>query len=101
MTKLINHINKIEDDINYIIDMPKSNREIYCKRLHTITEPQRKDCVNCPYFNGLAGGFGIECMWEDVSYPDEPIDVIVPHSERFDEMMRVSKMIDFGVLTKG
>ena len=39
MKKLIRHINLIGHEINQSIEdgYPESDREIYCKRLHTIT----------------------------------------------------------------
>ena len=71
MKKLIRHINLIGHEINQSIEdgYPESDREIYCKRLHTIKEPDEKDCMNCPYFGGLGQGTAHECVWE------EPVDI--------------------------
>ena len=100
--KLIRHINLIGHEINQSIEdgYPESDREIYCKRLHTIKEPDDKDCINCPYFGGLGQGTAHECVWE------EPVDIsselyrIIEHKDRYKEMERVSEMIEVGVVKK-
>ena len=94
MTKLINHVNMIEGHINDVIDEPVSSREIFCKKLHEVTEPSEEYCRNCPYFNGLAGGYGHECIWEDVYQPDELIDKVIHYEDRYNELLRVSQLID-------
>ena len=102
MKKLVRHINLIGHEINQSIEdgYPESDREIYCKRLHTIKEPDEKDCMNCPYFGGLGQGTAHECVWE------EPVDIsselyrVIQHKDRYKEMERVSEMIEAGVVEK-
>ena len=102
MKKPIRHINFIGHEINQsLADYPESDREIYCKRLHTIKEPDEEDCLNCPYFGGMGQGTAHECVWE------EPVDIsselirYIPHEDRQKEMLRVSQMIDARVIQKG
>ena len=47
MKKLIRHINFIGHEINQSIEdgYPESDREVYCKKLHTIKEPDEADCM--------------------------------------------------------
>lgn len=97
--KKITHINLIGHNINVSIEdeYPTSDREVYCRKLHEIKEPDEKDCENCPYFSGFAMGWGHECTWEDEGENEEKV---IPHSERFRELQRVSKLIDEKVLKK-
>lgn len=100
--KQVYHVNLIGHEINESIenDYPKSDREIFCKRQHKITEPDAKDCDICPYFAGTTMGHGIECKWEDVI--DVNLDEkVIPHDMRMKEMTRVGKLIDKGVIKKG
>lgn len=100
---LITHVNLIGHEINQSIseNHPASDREIYCKKLHKITEPEISDCDNCPYFGGLAQGNGHVCIWEEPIDISSPHTVIIPHQDRMKELMRVSEMIDDGALEKG
>lgn len=100
--KQVYHVNLIGHEINESLseNYPKSDREIFCKRLHKITEPDFKDCDKCPYFSGTAMGHGIECKWEDVI--DVNLDEkVIPHNLVKEEFKRVSKLIDEKVLKKG
>lgn len=100
--KQVYHVNLIGHNINESLEnnYPKSDREIFCKKLHKITEPDYEDCINCAYFAGTAMGHGIECKWEDVIdvYEDEKVII---HDQVRDEFKRVSKLIDKGILKKG
>ncbi len=99
--KQVYHMNAIGHEINEsLANYPASDREIYCKRLHKITEPDAEVCDKCPYFAGWMQGHGHECKWEDV------IDInrdekFIPHDKVRDEFIRVSKLIDEGVIKKG
>lgn len=100
--KQVYHVNLIGHEINESLqgNYPRSDREIFCKRQHKITEPDFDDCDKCPYFAGTAMGHGIECKWEDVI--DVKLDEkVIQHSQVRDELRRVSKLIDDGVLKKG
>lgn len=97
------HLNLIGHEINESLnkDAPSSDREVFCKKLHKVTEPLAKDCENCEYFAGLMMGYGHACAWEDDYPSDAPDEKIVPHGERMSEMLRVSKLIDQNVIRKG
>ena len=99
MNKLIKHHNLIGHEINeslqYLADNPL-DREIYCRRLHTVKEPLEADCANCPCFAGLEQGHGHECAWEDIGTQD----LIIQHEDRYREFERVDKLIKSGVLSK-
>lgn len=101
--KLIRHINLIGHEINQSIQdgYPATDREVYCKHLHTIKEPDERDCMNCPYFGGLAQGHGHECVWEEPVDISSELERVIPHEGRHQEMLRVSEMIDMGVVDKG
>lgn len=99
--KQVYHQNLIGHEINESIEgnYPASDREIFCKKLHKITEPDAKQCESCPYLAGWMMGHGIECKWEDVI--DINLDEkVIPHDKRKEEMLRVSKLIDEGVIKK-
>lgn len=99
--KLVSHHNLIGHEINESMEKyGVSDREIYCKRLHKITEPLAEDCDNCPYFDGFLMGHGHECVWEDVIDVDEDTRII-PHEDTKKEFIRVSQLIDQGWIKKG
>lgn len=93
MLKPVRHHNLIGREINesleLYLNMPE-DREIYCRMLHAIVEPQIKDCENCPFLSGLEQGHGIECTWPDECEKDH----VVRHEDRFKEFERVNKMIE-------
>ena len=99
--KQVYHLNSIGHEINNSVrfNYPKSDREIYCKKYHKITEPTAKMCDNCPYFAGTMMGHGIECKWDDVI--EEGDEKLIPHNRVHDEFLRVSQLIDKGILKKG
>ena len=101
--KLIRHINLLGHEINESLQegYPDSDREIYCKYLHTIKEPDEEDCVHCPYFGGLGQGQAHECVWEEPVDISSELERIIPHEARYKEMERVSEMIKMGVVDKG
>lgn len=100
--KPVYHFNFIGHEINESVSMgyPPSDREVYCKRNHIITEPTKDDCSNCPYFAGFMLGNGHNCYWEDV-VPVETEEVYIVHEDRQKELMRVSQLIDSGYIQKG
>lgn len=100
-TTIIRHYNRIQTHINDALenDFSESSRGIYCKKLHKITEPERSDCINCQYYGGLMGGWGHECVWEDEQLRDER-ERLIPWVDRHKELLRVSKLIDQGVISK-
>ena len=92
MLKKVRHHNLIGHEINISLDMcsdDKSDREIYCRKLHAIVEPLMKDCESCPYLSGIEQGNGIECTWEDECEDD----YVVFHEDRFKEYKRVDRLI--------
>lgn len=93
MLKPVRHHNLIGREINESLDLypeKSEDREIYCRMLHAIVEPQIKDCENCPFLSGLEQGNGIECTWPDECEEDH----VVFHEDRFKEYERVDKMIE-------
>ena len=92
------HYNKIAANINYV--QSEAEQEVFCKKLHKVCVPQEKDCTACPYFAGLMGGYGHECQWED-AVPSIIEDVIIDWEDRYKELIRVSKLIDMGLIKKG
>ena len=100
--KDIHHLNYIGHEINESLNLqfPPSDREVYCKRLHKITEPTNDDCSNCPYFAGFMMGYGHDCYWKDVS-PVEDEEMVIAHDDIQKEFMRVSQLIDAGYVQKG
>lgn len=93
------HYNKIADNINYV--QSQAEQEVYCKRLHKVTVPQASDCTECPYFGGVMGGYGHECVWEDCYPSIDNGPVVIDWNDRNKELLRVSKLIDRGLLKKG
>lgn len=100
--KQVYHYNFIGHEINESLNMgyPTSDREVYCKRMHTVKEPTKDDCSDCPYFAGFMMGNGHSCYWKDV-VPVEQEEVYIPHEDVQKELMRVSQLIDSGYLQKG
>ena len=101
-TTLIRHYNRIQTHINDALenDFSDSSRGVYCKKLHKVTAPDASDCSTCPYYGGLMGGWGHECVWTDVPLFDGEIERLIPWVDRHKELVRVSKLIDNGVIDK-
>ena len=96
------HYNKIGHEINISLSgYPSSDREVYCKRLHKVTEPMENDCVNCPYFSGLMQGYGHECVWEDYVESSFDFETAIKHDNRNKEFLRVDRLIKQGILQRG
>lgn len=101
MIQLTVHYNKIGHEINESLAYyPNADREVYCKKLHKVCVPMAVDCDNCQYCNGYMQGYGHECVWED-QVPNGQTEQVVNWEDRNKEMMRVSQLIDEGVLKKG
>ena len=96
------HNNFIGHEINESLqlELPTSDREVYCRKLNKITEPLKKDCDNCPYMGGWMMGNGHCCKWKDVPPEDGGDEVYIPHDQRRQEMLRVNKLVDQGILEK-
>lgn len=98
--KLVLHQNAIGHEINESLEKyGEKDRQIYCRKLHKITEPNEEDCRNCPCMAGWMQGRGHECAWEDVSDTFEEVKYI-PHEDAQKELFRVSQLIDAGVIRK-
>ena len=92
------HYNKIGHEINDSInEYPNSDRTVYCRLQHAILPPELRRCMNCPLFHDSLGSFGVACKWND-TVPQR--SVMVKHSDRYQELLRVSKLIDKGILQK-
>ena len=95
--RLVYHHNLIGHEINesrqlYADDV--LDREVYCRKLHVIKEPQVEDCKDCPYYEGLEQGHGHECVWEDVT----DLHYVVQHEDRYKEYERVDKLMKKGII---
>lgn len=101
-TAKIRHYNRIQTHINDALenDFPEGSRGVYCKKLHKVTEPETSDCSNCEYYGGLMGGWGHECVWEDEQLREEEHERVIPWVNRHKELLRVSKLIDDGIIAK-
>lgn len=99
-SQMVNHINLIGHEINDSLDndYPTQDRKVFCRWLMKVTEPLRKDCTRCPYFNGLAQGNGHECLWKDVV---SETTFIVQHKDAIHELERVNELIEKGVIPDG
>ena len=97
------HLNLIGHDINESLsrNLPVSDREVFCKKLHKVTEPMEQDCITCNHFAGLMMGHGHACVWEDLYPSDAPDEIVVQHDQRSKELLRVSKLIEQGIIQKG
>ena len=96
--KLISHHNlighEINDSLSNYMDDPL-DRTIYCRKLHQVLEPTKKECKNCPCLSGVEQGNGIECSWDDVLENEH----VVEHKDRYKEYERVDILIKQGQLT--
>lgn len=93
-TTMVLHLNIVRDTTT------EAGKEIYCRRQHKLCVPTMKDCLSCPYYHGMGGGDMLECEWEDEpSGFGHPIRRIY-WQDRNQELMRVSKLIDDGVIKK-
>ena len=109
-TGIVYHRNWIEDEINESFNKNPDvdgkefpGRMIFCKKNHKVMEPLADDCMSCPYYAGLMQGWGHECAWED-ELNDEFVDgdtMDIPWDAREKELLRVSKLIDRGIIQKG
>lgn len=101
--KLIYHHNLIGHEINESLQFYADeimDREVYCRKMHAIIEPKKKDCEYCPYFAGLEQGHGHECRWEDIVEQNivEQDHLVIQHEERYREYERVDKLIKRRIL---
>ena len=98
---LVFHQNAIGHEISESLEnYGDDDRKIYCKRLHVIKVPTETDCKECPYMAGWMQGHGHECAWEDVVGPQGNMRYI-SHKDVNKELLRVSQLIDAGILKKG
>ena len=88
--KSVNHFNYMD-----------GNGRIFCKRQDKVRKvaPEYKGCDDCPYLFGSLQGMGVECMWEDIVPPPVPCGYFVHDSK--EESVRVSNLVDKGILKKG
>lgn len=85
--------------VNFIRDYTQKGLEIYCRKQHKLCTPVREDCLNCDMFQGVGQGDVIICEWED--RPPFKGDMrLIPWSDREQELLRVSKMIDDNIISK-
>lgn len=73
-----------------------NNGKIYCKKEHKVMNQDIDKCSVCDYCSGSLQGEGVECSWED----NVDLAIVSPDSPE-EELMRVSLLIDSGVLKKG
>lgn len=79
---------------------PKQH-EIFCKRDHKVRSVDPKGCEGCPYFVGVGRMDAITCKWEDTLAAGDYAFKTIHKMDVQDEFLRVSQLIDDGVLKKG
>lgn len=94
-TGMVNHVNLITG-----WEHPKQH-EIFCKRDHKVKSVNLEDCEGCPYFVTAGQMDAITCQWEDTLAAGDYATKVIQRSDAQDELLRVSSMIDAGVLKKG
>lgn len=102
---LVRHYNLMKTHVNFLEQ--DTDASVFCKKQHKVTEVNSSVCMKCPYFGGFGQGGCYECVWQDVS-PNGPNDTdfdgaskVVPFDDRYKELMRVSKLVDKGIIQKG
>ena len=73
--------------------------KIFCKRQGKVQKLSVNLCSDCLYLFGSLQGQGVECMWEDIVPPPSPCGYYVHDPQ--EEFVRVSGLIDEGILKKG
>lgn len=75
-----------------ITDKPKENPEIYCRKLDRVLpltiSHYEDECSDCPYFNGSAQGYGVECLFNDGSNLER-----VKNQDPFDLMYQTQRNV--------
>lgn len=71
----------------------------YCKKLHKLVK-DFDNCGKCSYLTGSMQGMGVECTWDDDSIASDGEGILTVNDPR-QELLRVSKLIDSKVITKG
>lgn len=85
--------------VNSIKDSTKSGMELYCRKKHKLCIPSMEDCMSCAMFRGAGQGEAIECEWEDIP-PYKGNVRLIDWFDRKQELLRISKLIDDGVIKK-
>lgn len=86
-------MNKTQEVIhqNYVDESEK----IYCRLDNKVVKADYKNCSDCPCFFGALQGEGVECKWKD-----NILSPIITVTDPVKELMRVSKLIDKGIISK-
>lgn len=101
----VRHYNVMKDHVNYL--EKDTDAAIFCRKRHEVVAVDTSECLKCPYFGGFGQGGCHECVWQDISPngPDDSdfdgISKVIPFEDRYKELMRVSKLIDKGIISKG
>lgn len=93
----IEHINLV-DSWDY-----KEGHTIFCKRIDRIRciNPET-DCLDCPHFRGTGQGECVACQWVDVyGYGAQYDTKVVPYFTVNNELKRVTRLIDQGIVKRG
>ena len=93
--QLVYHHNYIGHEINESLEYHADgvlDREVYCRKMHQVTEPTEKECLTCPHCAGWMQGHGHECAWEDYTETEHTVQ----HEDRYREYERVDKLIKLG-----
>lgn len=94
-TGMVQHVNLVSG-----WEQPKQH-EIFCKKIHGLKSVDIKDCEKCPYFVGSGRSDAVVCKWEDTLANGGYDTKVIMRSEAKDELLRVSSLIDQGVIKKG
>ena len=89
---------ELEEAVHY--NYADANGKVYCRKLHKIItigdeDTSEIDCLQCPLFFGSLQGRGVECIWDDATGHS-----IHGASSPTKELLRVSQLIDKGILKK-
>ena len=69
--------------------------QVFCKKQNKLISSM-SPCDTCDYCVGCLQGDGVECLWQDnINQP------IIRVEDPTYELMRVSKLIDAGIIKKG
>lgn len=94
-TGMVQHVNKVTG-----WEHPKQY-EIFCKREHKMKSVNLETCEKCPYFITAGQMDAIVCQWEDTLAAGDYTTKVIHRMDAQDELLRVSQLIDAGVLKKG
>lgn len=83
-------------NVNHI-NYPNKRGEIYCRAVNKVIKMSSAKCETCPLLAGSAQGEGVECYYYDAIAKSD-IEPLINAPE--EEQLRVSQLIDHGIVEK-